>query len=109
MKHCPRPEALNPPSPVTIYYGLLPLMIIFQVLGDRGSTCCKDAVPMEKSESTLSSENKNISPSLQNVLDVDDFKRCGYMTGNRQAVQKLLNDRQPFAHAQFSFFNLARF
>ena len=25
------------------------------------------------------------------------------MTGNRQAIQKLLNDRQSFAHAQPSF------
>ena len=31
------------------------------------------------------------------------------MTGNRQAVQKLLNDRQPVAHAQLLLFNLVQF
>ena len=76
------------------YYGLLPLMIIFKVLGDRGSTCHKDTVPVEKSESTLSSLNKNISPSFQNVLDVDDKNLlrmlfCSTGRGQRKEVNNV--------------------
>ena len=43
----------------------------------------------------LPSETVNyIKKMAANMVTVTNRNRCGYMTGNRQAVQRLLNDRQ---------------